>query len=77
MFGALPAALTCYWRIKMPEMTSYTTLVVKIQLKLLHIMDMEAEAQKLAAQISNENASPSANDFFSRVFESAWKLVYL
>uniref|UniRef100_A0A9I9D4H9 Uncharacterized protein n=1 Tax=Cucumis melo TaxID=3656 RepID=A0A9I9D4H9_CUCME len=61
----------------MPEMTSYTTLVVKIQLKLLHIMDMEAEAQKLAAQISNENASPSANDFFSRVFESAWKLVYL
>ncbi|PQM33906.1 putative inorganic phosphate transporter 1-5 [Prunus yedoensis var. nudiflora] len=27
MFGALPAALTYYWRSKMPETTRYTTLV--------------------------------------------------
>ena len=29
MFGALPAALTYYWRMKMPETARYTALVAK------------------------------------------------
>ncbi|KAI8560944.1 hypothetical protein RHMOL_Rhmol04G0295700 [Rhododendron molle] len=29
MFGAIPAAMTCYWHMKMPETTRYTALIVK------------------------------------------------
>jgi PHS family inorganic phosphate transporter-like MFS transporter len=29
MFGAIPAALTFYWRMKMPETARYTALVAK------------------------------------------------
>lgn len=29
MFGAIPAALTYYWRMKMPEAARYTALVAK------------------------------------------------
>ncbi|KAF0892430.1 hypothetical protein E2562_015492 [Oryza meyeriana var. granulata] len=29
MFGAIPALLTCYWRMKMPETARYTALIAK------------------------------------------------
>ncbi|KAJ9154170.1 hypothetical protein P3X46_027533 [Hevea brasiliensis] len=62
MFGALPAALTYYWRMKMPETARYTALVAKNakqaaadMSKVLHV-DLEAEEEKvgrLAAKQSN------------------------
>ncbi|KAG8636793.1 probable inorganic phosphate transporter 1-3 [Manihot esculenta] len=62
MFGALPAALTYYWRMKMPETARYTALVAKNakqaaadMSKVLHV-DLEAEeakVRKLATEQSN------------------------
>ncbi|KAL0376786.1 UNVERIFIED_CONTAM: putative inorganic phosphate transporter 1-5 [Sesamum calycinum] len=53
MFGALPAALTFYWRMKMPETARYTALVAKNakqaaqdMAKVLN-MDLQAEEEKL------------------------------
>ena len=54
MVGALPAALTYYWRMKMPETARYTALVAKDTAqaasdmsKVLH-MDIEAETSEPA-----------------------------
>lgn len=53
MFGALPAALTYYWRTKMPETARYTALVAKNakqaasdMSKVLQV-EIEAEPQKV------------------------------
>ncbi|GLU07712.1 hypothetical protein SLE2022_246600 [Rubroshorea leprosula] len=53
IFGAFPAALTYYWRMKMPETARYTALVAKNaeqaasdMSKVLN-MDIEAEPQKI------------------------------
>ncbi|XP_022761148.1 inorganic phosphate transporter 1-4-like [Durio zibethinus] len=53
MFGALPALLTYYWRMKMPETARYTALVAKNakqaaadMSKVLQV-DLEEEQQKL------------------------------
>ena len=53
MFGALPAALTLYWRMKMPETARYTALIAKDaeraaadMAKVLQV-DIEAEPRKL------------------------------
>ncbi|XP_008224362.1 PREDICTED: probable inorganic phosphate transporter 1-3 [Prunus mume] len=53
MVGALPAALTYYWRMKMPETARYTALVAKNakqaaqdMSKVLQV-DLEAEEEKL------------------------------
>ncbi|XP_057473537.1 inorganic phosphate transporter 1-4 [Actinidia eriantha] len=53
MVGAFPAAITYYWRMKMPETARYTALVAKNakqaasdMSKVLH-MDIEAEQQKV------------------------------
>ncbi|KAI4381230.1 hypothetical protein MLD38_007324 [Melastoma candidum] len=53
MVGALPAALTYYWRLKMPETARYTALVAKNaeqaasdMSKVLQV-DIEAETQKV------------------------------
>ncbi|KAG8370409.1 hypothetical protein BUALT_Bualt14G0113900 [Buddleja alternifolia] len=53
MFGALPAALTYYWRMKMPETARYTALVAKNakqaasdMAKVLNV-EIEAEEDKL------------------------------
>jgi len=40
MFGALPAALTYYWRMKMPETARYTALIAKDQAKAVADMSM-------------------------------------
>ncbi|KAK4276129.1 hypothetical protein QN277_019117 [Acacia crassicarpa] len=53
MFGALPAALTYYWRMKMPETARYTALIAKNaqqaaedMAKVLQV-DIEAEPEKV------------------------------
>ncbi|KAK4276128.1 hypothetical protein QN277_019116 [Acacia crassicarpa] len=53
MFGALPAAITYYWRMKMPETARYTALIAKNakqaaedMAKVLQV-DIEAEPEKL------------------------------
>ncbi|XP_043693243.1 inorganic phosphate transporter 1-4-like [Telopea speciosissima] len=53
MFGAIPAALTYYWRMKMPETARYTALVAKNakqaaadMSKVLQV-DIEAEQEKV------------------------------
>ncbi|KAJ4722682.1 Phosphate transporter [Melia azedarach] len=64
MFGALPALLTYYWRMKMPETARYTALVAKNakqaaadMSKVLQV-ELEAEQEKVE-QISKEEG----NDF--------------
>ncbi|MBA0634334.1 hypothetical protein Godav_021913 [Gossypium davidsonii] len=53
MVGALPAALTYYWRLKMPETARYTALVAKnakqaaSDMSKVLQMDIEAEPQKI------------------------------
>ncbi|KAA8548800.1 hypothetical protein F0562_000484 [Nyssa sinensis] len=70
-FGALPAALTYYWRMKMPETARYTALIAKNakqaaadMAKVLHVeIDPEqAKVEKLAEQPANSFA------LFSREF---------
>ncbi|KAI6693517.1 hypothetical protein NL676_021227 [Syzygium grande] len=53
MFGAIPAAMTYYWRMKMPETARYTALVAKNakqaatdMSKVLNV-DLEAEEEKV------------------------------
>ncbi|KAL4378978.1 hypothetical protein GQ457_02G003860 [Hibiscus cannabinus] len=70
MVGALPAALTYYWRMKMPETARYTALVAKnakqaaSDMSKVLQMDIEAEPQKIE-QIEKEKA---AFGLFSREF---------
>ncbi|KAI5589842.1 hypothetical protein BDE02_05G189000 [Populus trichocarpa] len=53
MVGALPAALTYYWRMKMPETARYTALVAKnakqaaTDMSRILQVDLEAEEQKV------------------------------
>ncbi|KAL0433318.1 UNVERIFIED_CONTAM: Inorganic phosphate transporter 1-4 [Sesamum latifolium] len=71
MFGALPAALTYYWRMKMPETARYTALVAKNakqaasdMSKVLQV-EIEAEQEKV-----EKFAQERGNDFglFSKEF---------
>lgn len=71
MFGAVPAALTFYWRMKMPETARYTALVAKNakqaaqdMAKVLNV-ELEAEEEKL-----EKLAEKPSNTFglFSRQF---------
>ncbi|KAJ8492912.1 hypothetical protein OPV22_014633 [Ensete ventricosum] len=62
MFGSLPAALTYYWRTKMPETARYTALVAKDakraaadMSKVLHV-EMEEEQAKVE-QITGSQAN--------------------
>nr|GMD62870.1 probable inorganic phosphate transporter 1-3 [Ipomoea batatas] len=71
MFGAVPAALTYYWRMKMPETARYTALVAKNARQAAKDMaqvlnvELEAEEEKL-----EKMAEKPANSFglFSREF---------
>ncbi|KAK6138880.1 LOW QUALITY PROTEIN: hypothetical protein DH2020_027381 [Rehmannia glutinosa] len=71
MFGALPAALTYYWRMKMPETARYTALVAKNakqaasdMSKVLQV-EIEAEHEKIEKIVIEKG-----NDFglFSKRF---------
>ena len=63
MVGALPALLTYYWRMKMPETARYTALVAKNakqaasdMSKVLQV-DIEAEHQKIEQIAQNPEGS--------------------
>ncbi|KAK3417320.1 hypothetical protein EUGRSUZ_H03068 [Eucalyptus grandis] len=53
MFGAIPAAMTYYWRMKMPETARYTALVAKnakqaaADMSTVLNVDLEAEQEKV------------------------------
>ena len=71
MFGAIPAALTYYWRMKMPETARYTALVAKNakqaaadMSKVLHV-ELEAEEVKVQRIVEEPNNSFG---LFSREF---------
>ncbi|PSR92874.1 Inorganic phosphate transporter 1-4 like [Actinidia chinensis var. chinensis] len=71
MFGALPAALTYYWRMKMPETARYTALVAKNAKQaandMAKVLKMEIDPEE--AKLQNLTEEPS-NSFglFSRQF---------
>ncbi|KAL8523105.1 hypothetical protein ACS0TY_013177 [Phlomoides rotata] len=60
MFGALPALLTFYWRLKMPETARYTALVAKDTKQAAADMakvlqkDIEAEPEKEAGLVQKQ-----------------------
>jgi len=61
MFGALPAAITYYWRMKMPETARYTALVAKDakqaasdMSKVLQV-ELEAEVEKVKKLAEEES----------------------
>ncbi|KAF7807055.1 putative inorganic phosphate transporter 1-3 [Senna tora] len=69
MFGAIPAALTYYWRMKMPETARYTALVAKNakqaakdMAKVLQV-EIDAEEEKL-----NEMNQRNKYGLFSKEF---------
>nr|GMD59781.1 inorganic phosphate transporter 1-4 [Ipomoea batatas] len=55
MSGALPAALTYYWRIKVPETARYTAIVPKnvSDMSKVMIFDIEAEPEKAQESAGN------------------------
>ncbi|KAL3812475.1 hypothetical protein ACJIZ3_013743 [Penstemon smallii] len=73
MFGALPAAMTYYWRMKMPETARYTALVAKNAKQAASDMsrvlqvEVEAEPEKIESLSKDKG-----NDFglFSKAFIS-------
>ncbi|RWW00977.1 hypothetical protein GW17_00036017 [Ensete ventricosum] len=68
MLGALPAALTYYWRMKMPETARYTALVAKNAKQAAADMSKVLQVEIVVEQ--DEAATKEANSFglFSREF---------
>uniref|UniRef100_A0A1J3DDW5 Putative inorganic phosphate transporter 1-3 n=1 Tax=Noccaea caerulescens TaxID=107243 RepID=A0A1J3DDW5_NOCCA len=58
MFGALPAALTYYWRMKMPETARYTALVAKnikqATQDMSKVLQVELEMEERAEEITKD-----------------------
>ncbi|KAI3756715.1 hypothetical protein L1987_56537 [Smallanthus sonchifolius] len=71
MFGAIPAALTYYWRMKMPETARYTALVAKNAKQAAQDMarvlqvEIEAEEQKVEKIVHD---SRNSYGLFSKEF---------
>ncbi|XP_030470098.1 low affinity inorganic phosphate transporter 1-like [Syzygium oleosum] len=72
MFGALPAALTYYWRMKMPETARYTALVAKNakqaaadMSKVLQV-DLEAEPEKVQPKVQGNDFGLFSKQFLRR-----------
>ncbi|CAL1396362.1 unnamed protein product [Linum trigynum] len=71
MFGAIPAALTYYWRMKMPETARYTALVAKNEKQanedMAKVMDFKPDEAQEQEKVKTNTAS---NQFglFTREF---------
>ncbi|XP_058745776.1 low affinity inorganic phosphate transporter 1-like [Vicia villosa] len=67
MFGAIPAALTYYWRMKMPETARYTALVAKnaeqAAADMAKVMQVEIETESEKIQQLDQNQRQGGNDF--------------
>ncbi|XAR48971.1 Phosphate-transporting ATPase [Bertholletia excelsa] len=69
MFGAIPAALTYYWRMKMPETARYTALVAKNAKQAASDMSRVLQVEIEAEQEKIETADQSNNfGLFSKQF---------
>ncbi|KAI4337940.1 hypothetical protein L6164_016302 [Bauhinia variegata] len=72
MLGALPAALTYYWRMKMPETGRYTALIEgnakQAASDMARVLDIEiqAEQEKLSQFKSENEYTIWSNEFFER-----------
>jgi PHS family inorganic phosphate transporter-like MFS transporter len=74
MVGAIPAALTYYWRMKMPETARYTALIAKNakqaaqdMSKVLHV-DLVAEEEKYSQNLPAQESSNNSFGLFSKEF---------
>ncbi|OAY28091.1 inorganic phosphate transporter 1-4 [Manihot esculenta] len=72
MFGAVPAAVTYYWRMKMPETARYTALVARNakqaasdMAKVLQV-DLEAEENEKVEQSDKNNFGLFSKEFVRR-----------
>ncbi|KAG9141827.1 hypothetical protein Leryth_013954 [Lithospermum erythrorhizon] len=67
MFGALPAVLTYYWRMKMPETARYTALVAKDNEKackdMSSVLKVDIEAPEKKQEENPGNSSGDLNSF--------------
>ncbi|MCI09705.1 inorganic phosphate transporter 1-4-like, partial [Trifolium medium] len=68
MFGAIPALLTYYWRMKMPETARYTALVAKntkqATADMSKVLQVEIEAeQENVQQLDQTQGGNNENDF--------------
>ncbi|KAJ0967338.1 hypothetical protein J5N97_024255 [Dioscorea zingiberensis] len=72
MFGALPAALTYYWRMKMPETARYTALVAKNTKQATADMSkvLQVEIEEDESKVEHMTGTEANNSFglFSREF---------
>ncbi|XP_010556965.2 PREDICTED: probable inorganic phosphate transporter 1-5 [Tarenaya hassleriana] len=75
MFGAFPALMTYYWRMKMPETARYTALVARNtrqaardMSKVLHVDLVEEEDKEGEAVSSSSSSNPNSFGLFSREF---------
>ncbi|KAL3724702.1 hypothetical protein ACJRO7_029809 [Eucalyptus globulus] len=72
MFGAIPAALTYYWRMKMPETARYTALVAKNAKQAAADMctvlqvDLEAEPEKVETRGQGNDFGLFSKQFLQR-----------
>ncbi|OVA02416.1 General substrate transporter [Macleaya cordata] len=73
MFGALPAALTYYWRMKMPETARYTALVAKnaklAAADMSKVLNVEIQAEEEKVERLTQEPSNSFG-LFSKQFLS-------
>ncbi|CAK9160043.1 unnamed protein product [Ilex paraguariensis] len=68
MFGAIPAALTYYWRMKMPETARYTALVAKNAKQAAADMSKVLQVELEAEQEKVEKVQGNSFGLFSREF---------
>ncbi|KAF3432880.1 hypothetical protein FNV43_RR23982 [Rhamnella rubrinervis] len=72
MLGALPAALTYYWRMKMPETGRYTAIIEgnakQAAMDMGRVLDIEIEAEhdKLSQFKANNSYKLLSSEFFNR-----------
>ncbi|KAF9609307.1 hypothetical protein IFM89_015552 [Coptis chinensis] len=80
MFGAIPAVLTYYWRMKMPETARYTALVAKNAKQAAADMSKVLQVEIVAEQEKVEHlAQEKSNSFglFSKLSFIAMDFTYL
>ncbi|CAN6275295.1 unnamed protein product [Urochloa humidicola] len=72
MFGAIPALLTYYWRMKMPETARYTALVAKNAQKatadMARVLNVELADEQRKAEAEQELVRREQFGLFSREF---------
>ncbi|KAB5520850.1 hypothetical protein DKX38_025169 [Salix brachista] len=68
MFGSVPAAMTYYWRMKMPETARYTALVAKNAKQAASDMSKVLQVDVLAEESRVEHESSNSFGLFTKKF---------